>query len=58
MPDFPETPEGVALVLFMLVLAEARAPEDRSRECWMLDLFALCLRAAEGERPTDKKRSH
>lgn len=57
MSWIPETPEGVALVLFLLALDASEPPSNRARTAWMLDLYAECLRTAEGERPADRRRA-
>jgi hypothetical protein len=50
MPEFPETPEGVALVLFAIIAITTVPTDDIPRAAWLLDLYADCLRAAQGLR--------
>ena len=53
--DFPDTPEGIALALFSLILSRASDPVGLSPEK-MLKLFAECLHAAKGESEEAKTR--
>src|SRR6188474_3305454 len=44
------TPEGVALALFVLIAISTEPTEGIPRAAWLLDLYADCLRAAQGMR--------
>lgn len=50
MPEFPETPEAVALVLFAIIAITTAPTGNIPRSAWLLDVYADCLEAAQGER--------
>lgn len=50
MPDFPDSPEAVALVLWAIIAVSTAPTDDIPRAAWLLDLYADCLRAAQGLR--------
>lgn len=48
---FPDAPEAIAMALFLLIFAEERTRiPNISFRALVLDLYAECLRAAQGER--------
>lgn len=57
MLDIPETPEGVALTLVMLILSRA-GPEQADGHAfkdYVLGLFARCLQLAHDATPEDHR---
>ncbi len=50
MIEIPETPEGVALVLAILIAITTPPTDDIPRAAWLLDVYADCLKAARGFR--------
>jgi hypothetical protein len=57
--QYPSTPEGVALVIWRTLLRRGwQPPPDKPMVCAHLDLFAECLRTAEGDRVIEKKPAH
>lgn len=54
----PESIEGVALVIWLTIISHVDAPKEMPLAGWMLDVFAECLRAAEGERFSDRRSAH
>lgn len=46
----PETPEGVALVLCVLIAVLTPPTDNIPRAAWLLDVYADCLEAANGKR--------
>lgn len=56
--DYPETPEGIALILLCLILGQIRPDETANLPPGMrvLDIYAECLRAAKGDRDVSHSR--
>jgi hypothetical protein len=52
----PETPEGIAFVLWVASRGAAHEPGNTLRAVALLDLFGECLKAAEGERKPQHER--
>lgn len=50
MAALPESPEGVALLLFAMLFERELREHNEATARWALDLFSECLRAANGER--------
>jgi hypothetical protein len=48
--DYPETPEGVALLLCVLIAVLTTPADNIPRSAWLLDVYADCLEAAQGQR--------
>jgi hypothetical protein len=57
MNGIPEQPEGIAFILWIASLVAAYDPgNSNAKVAAVLDLFAECRRAADGERPAQHDR--
>lgn len=58
--DWPETPEGIALILLCLILDAIKPCQlpNTHPTARVLDIYAECLRAAKGDREVSHGRHH
>jgi hypothetical protein len=56
MSSTPETPEGVAFILWIASLVAAYDLGNNAKAAALLDLFSQCRRAADGERQPQHER--
>lgn len=56
MSGIPETPEGIAFILWVASLAAAFDPGNRAKADAVIELYTKCRRAADDDRLAQHER--
>ena len=58
LAQIPEMPEGISFILWVASLAASYEPGNTARRRALLDLFAECRHAVDGDREVRSEQHH